>query len=388
MSTSDFFKKQTLSSKVKANIVAEYFPSYALIISNKHNPKRIGYYDLFAGPGKYEDGNPSTPILLARNCVQNDFLRNKVWMIFNDKDYCEVLKQNFLAEFPEGTFTHKVHFRDQEVGTCQGINEFLLRNTMENGKNECPAVLFIDPFGYKNINTKIIATFLQYWGNEAFIFINTKRINPAFENDKFDLILQELFPCSHRQTKEALRQITQTSERLQYIIDSLGQEYQRLISPSGNVQVYYTAFKFQEEEISTTSHYILHITKSHRGFDLIKQIYNDFANVGTIFDEKNTYTFDPKFSNSSVLDPFDSKSENIDNLKEKLYLDFQNKKMAASEIFDSHQINNLYSRSHYTEALRRLVKEGRANAEYIDGKHHKVSVLLSNQCIVTIYGRK
>ena len=35
---------------------------------------------------------------------------------------------------------------------------------MVNGKNECPAVLFIDPFGYKNVDTNIIAQFLKYWG--------------------------------------------------------------------------------------------------------------------------------------------------------------------------------------------------------------------------------
>lgn len=273
MRTSNFFEEQTISSRVKASIVAEYFPQYALIISNRHKPCKIGYYDLFAGPGKYDDGNPSTPILLARNCVRNEFLRNKVWMIFNDKEYCEELKHNFTSEFPEGTFTQKVLFRDKEVGECKGINDFLCKNTMVNGRNECPAVLFIDPFGYKNVDTAIIAQFLQYWGNEAFIFINTKRINPAFENEKFDPILRELFPSSYEETKRNLRLKSTVPERLQFIIDSLGREYQSLLSANADISVYYTAFKFQEEDSVTTSHYILHITKSRRGFDLIKQIY-------------------------------------------------------------------------------------------------------------------
>ncbi len=383
MSTSNFFEKQTLSSRVKASIVAEYFPSYAKIISSKHVPRRIGYYDLFAGPGKYDDGNPSTPILLARNCVKDSYLRERVWMVFNDKEYKEALEQNFTQEFPTGTFTQKVYFRDQEVGTCQGINTFLVTDTMENGKNECPAVLFIDPFGYKNIDTSIIAKFLSFWGNEAFIFINTKRINPAFENDKFDLILRELFPCSYEETKANIRLKWTVAERLQYIIDSLGREYQKLVPIKGREQVYYTAFKFQEEDSVTTSHYILHITKSIRGFDLIKQIYTDFANVGTIFDGVNTYTFDPKLgSQNSSLDLFDTKSENIDVLKETLYSTFKDQTLTAIEIFESHQIKTLYSRNHYTEALRRLVNEGRVTSWYTDGKQHKVSVLLNENCHV------
>lgn len=31
-------------------------------------------------------------------------------MVFNDKEYCEALKQNFTAEFPEGTFAKKFIF--------------------------------------------------------------------------------------------------------------------------------------------------------------------------------------------------------------------------------------------------------------------------------------
>ena len=58
---------------------------------------------------------------------RNEYLKQKVWMIFNDKEHCEALKYNFTAEFPEGTFGQKVHFRDKEVGECQGINEFLTK---------------------------------------------------------------------------------------------------------------------------------------------------------------------------------------------------------------------------------------------------------------------
>ena len=57
MTDKNFFEKQTLSSRVKASIVSEYFPKYCKIIIKKHMPERIGYYDLFAGPGMYEDGN-------------------------------------------------------------------------------------------------------------------------------------------------------------------------------------------------------------------------------------------------------------------------------------------------------------------------------------------
>jgi len=61
-----FFERQTLSSRVKASIVSEYFPKYCKIIVKGYMPNRIGYFDLFAGPGVYEDGNCSTLRLIHR----------------------------------------------------------------------------------------------------------------------------------------------------------------------------------------------------------------------------------------------------------------------------------------------------------------------------------
>lgn len=182
MKEQNFFEKQTLSSKVKASIVSEYFPKYCSIIIKKHVPEKIGYLDLFSGPGMYEDGNPSTPILIARNCMKDEDLKNRVWMVFNDKCYSEQLKENFNKEFPEGTFKYKPHFGHSTVGESQEINDFIVKNTCKGRFNEQPSVLFIDPWGYKGIETNVLSQFLSYWGNELFIFINSKRINPALEN--------------------------------------------------------------------------------------------------------------------------------------------------------------------------------------------------------------
>lgn len=378
MKEQNFFEKQTLSSKVKANIVSEYFPKYCSIIIKKHVPEKIGYLDLFSGPGMYEDGNPSTPILIARNCMKDEDLRNRVWMVFNDKCYSEQLKENFNKEFPEGTFKNKPHFGHSTVGESQEINDFIVKNTCKGRFNEQPSVLFIDPWGYKGIETNVLSQFLSYWGNELFIFINSKRINPALENDKFEEPMRCLFPNSYDKVKVEIRNKRTVSERLQFIIDNLGKEYEALLKS----RVYYTAFKFQEEDIETTSHFILHLSKNKRGFDLVKQIYNDFANVGTIFDGVNTYTFDVKKITNPVEELFDTNSENIDALKNMLLEEYKGRTITSYDLFEEHQQNCLYSRSHYVKALRRLVEEGAVESEFTDGKNHVVTVLLSKDCIL------
>lgn len=102
MKENHFFEQQTMSSRIKASIISEYFPKYCNIIINKHKPKELRYIDLFAGPGKYEDGNVSTPLLVARNCIKNNFLQQHVRFIFNDNTYKEQLEKNFLKNFLKG----------------------------------------------------------------------------------------------------------------------------------------------------------------------------------------------------------------------------------------------------------------------------------------------
>lgn len=378
MKEEQFFEHQTISSKIKASIVSEYFPSYCKIIVKKHKPKEIRYIDLFAGPGLYEDGNPSTPILIARQCYKDDFLKENVRMVFNDNCYANKLEDNFKREFPDGSFKHKPHFGKSTVGECKGIDDFLCRNTHDSKYNEFPSLLFIDPFGYKGIETRILSEFLKNWGNEIFLFINTKRIHPAIENDKFEGLMNDLFPTTFQKIKSDRRYKSTVSERLSLIIDSLGDEYKNLL----NDKVFYTAFKFQEEDIETTSHYILHLTKGSRGYDLIKTIYTDFANVGTIFDGINTYTFDAKKFDNPINELFDIKSMNIDKLKDNLVQIFKGKTISANDLFENHHINSLYSRSHYTMALRKLVDEQKLDSEFTDGIKHSVTVLISKYCIL------
>jgi len=378
MKENEFFEKQTISSKIKASIVSEYFPSYCKIIVRKYQPKELRYIDLFAGPGFYEDGNPSTPILIGHHCKNDDFLKQNVKMIFNDNQYFEVLEKNFTCEFPEGTFAKKPHFGKSTVGEHQGISDFLKTSTHSGKNNESPSLLFIDPFGYKGIETKTLAEFLKNWGNEIFIFVNTKRIHPALENEKFEDLMFDLFPTTFQKLKNDRRFKSTVSQRLTLIIESLGEEYKTLLG--GNV--YYTAFKFQEEDSDGTSHYILHLTKGSRGYDLIKTTYNDFANVGTVFDGINTYTFDAKTFGKEINELFDLRIINIEKLAAELTNKYKGKSLTTYQLFEEHHTSGLYSRSHYTLALRKLFDDGKIESQFTDGKNHKVSVLISKDCKV------
>lgn len=385
----DFFKSQTDSSRIKATIISEYFPQYCQIISKRHQPQKLGYYDMFAGPGRYEDGNPSTPLLVAEKCYNNAFLRDKVWMVFNDMAYGDILKENFEDAYPIGTFPNAPYFASRTFGEWPQIDTFLTRNTMDGFFNECPALLFIDPWGYKHINTAVLVKFLQFWGNEVFIFVNTKRLNAAFENDKFQEDLKVVFPKSYeniRQQKALLKGPTEL--RHKFIIDNLGKEFRDV---SGGT-IYYTAFGFREENQDTPSHYLLHITKGAKGFELIKTVYNQYANVQRVFNSEygyETYTFDPK---ADTTNPFFKEfnegafQQNIDALKQQLLEKYAGKTICTEELVKQHQVSGMFARQHYATALRQLEAEQKLTAIFSDGKKHRVTVLLSDFCTVTFIG--
>jgi three-Cys-motif partner protein len=73
--SADFFDQSRDQSKVKATIVAKYFDAWAHVIVavQKRYPdkeQRLAYVDLFAGPGRYEDGTKSTPLLILEKAAQ------------------------------------------------------------------------------------------------------------------------------------------------------------------------------------------------------------------------------------------------------------------------------------------------------------------------------
>lgn len=345
----------------------------------KSNQQQIRFLDLFAGPGVYDDGKLSTPILVGKACANDPDLKNKVWLMFNDNEHIDKLKANFEAHFPDkNTFAYKPKFGDKTVGKDERLRSYLLtRHQPEGGKNPHPTLLFIDPFGYKAIDTKVLAEFMKDWGNEIFLFLNAKRIHAAVENEKFDELMLDLFPTTINTIRNDRKYKLNVEDRLNLIIENLAKEYELILGDG----LYHIPFKFQEEDSAATSHYIMHFTKHHRGYDLVKQIYNDFDNIGAVL-ENGTYTFDAKKLDIDTDSQLDFGDPNIYALSKQLVDLYQGKKLSAMRLFEKHQKNSRYAREHYVKTLRQMVEDKTITSIFTDNIEHKVSVLISDKCIL------
>jgi three-Cys-motif partner protein len=86
--TEQFFEESSEQSQVKAAIVSKYFWAWTRVIipHAKRGAGKIAYIDLFAGPGRYEDGTKSTPLLVREKATEDPDLREMLVTIFNDAD--------------------------------------------------------------------------------------------------------------------------------------------------------------------------------------------------------------------------------------------------------------------------------------------------------------
>src|ERR1700686_2009270 len=90
----DFFDEQLPNSKVKSEIVSNYFVKWARVIKGQARGRgdKLGYLDFFSGPGKYEDGADSTPLLILKKTIEDDELCKMLIAHFFDADGSNVDK--------------------------------------------------------------------------------------------------------------------------------------------------------------------------------------------------------------------------------------------------------------------------------------------------------
>jgi three-Cys-motif partner protein len=85
-----FFDEQSEQSQIKAAIVADYFWAWASVIIGTqqrypHRAQKIAYIDLFAGPGRYENGAASTPLMIMERAVSDPKIRDRLVAVFNER---------------------------------------------------------------------------------------------------------------------------------------------------------------------------------------------------------------------------------------------------------------------------------------------------------------
>ena len=155
----DFFKVKKPWSEVKDQLLGCYFKPYVQKIL--HTRKPLEYIDCFAGKGKFDDGNPGSPLIaldLIRECLAATTMTHpQIRTTFIDLNYADDLRVNLQG------------YRD--VNIVSGKYEDHIPRLLQSSRNR-NVFLYIDPYGIKALRCSMFDSFASAPFNSIELLIN------------------------------------------------------------------------------------------------------------------------------------------------------------------------------------------------------------------------
>jgi three-Cys-motif partner protein len=339
----DFFGGMEEQSKVKIEIVNKYFSAWSNVIlpSVEARDGKLGYIDLFSGPGVYGDGTKSTPILILEQAINNPRLSRRLVTIFNDSnpEFIQSLEININKIKGINLLKNKPILLTDIVGD-QFVDVFREIKFI-------PSLFFIDPWGYKGLSLSLLGSVLKDWGCECILFFNYNRINAGLNNPYFIENMKALF--GEGRAEELGKKLKKLSpkERELTIIEEFGTGIKEM---GFN---YVLPFSFKDESGKKTSHYLLFISKNEKGYGIMKNIMAKYSS------ELNQGVPSFQYCNATKIQPFlFSFNRPLDDLSQMLLDEFEGQILTMNEIFRRHNIGKPFIEKNYKTILRQMERKG------------------------------
>jgi len=164
-------------SEYKVKLFSHYLSIYLNIIA-RSEVKTIYLYDLFCGEGIYEDGGKGSPIA-ALEVIKNHYETNNstcpnIKIIFNDTGISEIepykLKKDRVRELAETIFKPtNVEIAYLNIDYSAIVEKVIERNNKLKSNER--SLMFIDPWGYKEINPLDIKRLIGNGKTEVLLFL-------------------------------------------------------------------------------------------------------------------------------------------------------------------------------------------------------------------------
>jgi three-Cys-motif partner protein len=334
-----FFVEPKEHSIVKATIVSKYFPAWANIMKTRTRTGKMAYFDLFAGPGRYDDGTASTPIKIVEATIGNPMLRDQIVTMFFDElpDCVTALKANLAALPGIGTLKHKPY-----VATAKA-EENPLREVFATA-SVVPSYIFLDPFGYAGVTSKLIRDILRNWGCDIVFFLCYQRMPGAIMNDKVRSHMDELFGHDRVDRLRAALPGLKVHEKEPVILRALEES----INAIGGAEArrYVQTFRFRTAT-GVVTHHLVFVTKHPTAHLIMKNIMAK-ESTGHV---EGVANFEYRTNAPQALLVITSP---IEELMTSLLASFPGRTISIKDIVAEHQYGTPYVEKNYQEALKRL----------------------------------
>jgi three-Cys-motif partner protein len=162
VATEDFFNKKKDWSLLKDSIIDNYLAPYIRKILYARRPVFI--IDCFAGKGKFDDGNPGSPLIIAthiKNIMNSDAEYKNIQGLFIEKKYYDELYKNLIGY--------------KNCNAFKGTFEESIEQILQIKKRDISLFLYIDPYGIKNLNFNNFKKLAEknFYSNELLMNFNS-----------------------------------------------------------------------------------------------------------------------------------------------------------------------------------------------------------------------
>ncbi len=352
-----FFKTAQPHSVLKAEIVSKYVIGWANIIvrGKLHFKKEARAYvvDLFSGCGQYEDGTKSTPIKIIEAVLQADYLRDNLILRFNDNEpeMIERLKIHVAALPGIASLRNKIGYTTHDAESPEVLSWF----TKNHQGLRLPMVVFIDPFGYKEISRELLRSMIQIPQSDILFFFNYRRVNAALGNEQFESNMNKIFGPERVQVIKAELARVRPAERNEIIIRHLDESLREI---GANFVVPFMVVQEDEEHVS---HYIVGITKHEKGFELMKKVLRQHTTMGPRSKAKFGHDL-ASVERDKQHNMFDALPDPIGELATQVHKAYAGRISTFGQLYKQHHPTTNYTESEYKSAIRRLLHDQRAFA--------------------------
>ena len=353
-----FFEERSEQSSVKTQIVTKYFDVWSNIIIDtvkKTGDGKIGYIDLFAGPGQYKDHTPSTPVLILKAAIKNGRIRGSLETLFADADENNIstLEEVISKLSRVNTLGHYPEIIVNEVGKD--------KKDIFSNRDRIPSLTFLDPFGYKGLSLRLFSEAVKDWGCECIFFFNYQRINAAITNPTVESYIDDIFGKERANKLRKKVEGVKAGPRREIVLDELTDALRETVKG-----VFVLPFAFRDKDRRLT-HHLIFVSKNFKGYEEMKKI---MAKASSQLIEQEciasfTFSLAPKLkANLPGLGL-------LDKLKELLLKEFSGRTLETSVIYRTHNVGTPYILNDYKVALMQLEEEGKISVTDPEGKNRR-----------------
>jgi three-Cys-motif partner protein len=335
----DFFRRLREASRVKQRILTHYFVAYNRKLARSR--EKVGYADLFAGPGSYraDDGSihKSIPLLLCETVVANGLFRDRIHLWFNEAD-------------PES-------FEQLKIGvqSVPGIESLRYKPRLDNKvvtadwaarlrRLSVPTLVFLDPCGYKGLSLGLVASVIEGFGNDCIFFFNYSRINMKLDLEIMNESIDQFFEAVRARAIRDEIKNRSPHERETIILAAV----RGAIEQAGAIPL---TFRFKTHQ-GRTSHHLIYASKNADAAGIMKRI---LRSVSSEIDEGvGSHEHDPRSKTGSLF-------AGLYQVEERLLTVFSGRNITFGELLEE-EAGTKFTDTNYRDALLRLEAEGTVTA--------------------------